>query len=363
MNHLFSQPGFQGANEFFGKKVQKPSGQQIQKNEEKTIIKYKKNNNIAAQKNTNAKNLTNQKLLKTEKKINKKIIENKIINLSNEKLLKIFTKGEYTNMNLIPTNITQKPIFVIKYGPPASGKGSSKVNEIIKKQGPALSTYIEVNVDDIIESNITDFTNESRKVIENMLKNRQKKSINNMTNTNYDKNLVSKLSAAYIGIRFGRKNKNGKKIGNRMDTVMSDAFTKGKNMIFETTGGTGTFDWLFTDNKYQGIRKYKIILIFPIVKKETMWERYKKRAIRTYKNDKGFRFTTTKEQIFESYEESYKNFINIVNDSNMKTKINEIHIVNNDSGNSNIKSKYGQIKKWNQNRMGRTNYIRNFKLN
>lgn len=63
-----------------------------------------------------------------------------------EELL-IANKNNYANVNT-----TKKPILIILFGPPASGKGSHKTKAVIESMGYPISKYINIDIDVLVES-------------------------------------------------------------------------------------------------------------------------------------------------------------------------------------------------------------------
>lgn len=275
-------------------------------------------------------------------------------NITNENIFKIFTSNEKTSFKnfLNKKNTKTPPIFVIKYGPPASGKGHEKVRNIIKNQGHDLDSYININIDDVIESHLTNFSQKSKKLINNILDNK-KKHINDMTNKNYNEKFTKQFSVLYFEERKKEYMHENETLSRKLDRIMVQSINNNKNIIFETTGGFGTFEWMFNGsggkfwetsvNKKQ-LKTYKIIVIFPIVSKNIMWDRYKKRAINSYKSGKGFRFTSTKLNLFDQYDRSYNNFLSLIQSKTIQEYVNEIYLVNNDEISSS-NSKYNIFKR------------------
>ena len=111
---------------------------------------------------------------------------------------------------------------------------------------------------------------------------------------------------------------------------MTQAIEKGKNITFETTGGTGFPDWLWEKERINLERKnYEIIVIFPTIDFETTWARYKKRPINSLlRGHGGFRFASTKNQLSNTYKKSYTFMINAIKE-NGPFWVDSIYIINN----------------------------------
>lgn len=227
-------------------------------------------------------------------------MNNKLV-INQQYLLRIFSK--VNKLNNVPTQ--NRPVFIIKYGPPASGKSSQPMINVIKSFGYELNTYIHVNVDDVVES-IKTFQNESMKMFQkrlttNKLKDQNQiiKILNNVSNNN-----AKMLFTPYVSIRYNSR----LNIENRIDELMKHAIMARKNISFETTGSTSFPFWIF--NVLQpGINKYQIKILFPLVDCSEGWRRYKARAVKSYVQNKSVRFGLSRRQYTEQYIKSYKNFL------------------------------------------------------
>ena len=47
---------------------------------------------------------------------------------------------------------SENPIYILKWGPPGSGKSSSKVTEFIKSLGQPIENYVDYSTDKLVES-------------------------------------------------------------------------------------------------------------------------------------------------------------------------------------------------------------------
>lgn len=47
---------------------------------------------------------------------------------------------------------SENPIYVLKWGPPGSGKSSSKVTDFIKSLGQPIENYVDYSTDKLVES-------------------------------------------------------------------------------------------------------------------------------------------------------------------------------------------------------------------
>lgn len=211
--------------------------------------------------------------------------------------------------------------MIIKYGPAASGKGSVGVTKAILGFGHELKTYINFNVDDVVES-FEKFTKNSRSTLDGILR-KYKKEPKNLINllNNLSQQNTETLSKPYFDIRFNK----ALNIAKKSDTIMANAMNKKINITFETTGSYGFPFWLW---ELKGIEDYQVKFIFPLVEIDNGWRRYKARAIQSYENGKAFRFFSTKEEYKNNHIKSYTNFME--NIKFLKDNQAEIIIVKND---------------------------------
>lgn len=200
---------------------------------------------------------------------------------------------------------TGQPKLVIKYGPPASGKSS--INSLVEKiGGDPIESYININVDDAIESTEY-FKRRSRIAIQRLVGNRHptEQMIRNFLNHATDKE-INKLGKIYTTVR-GTRNLSGDKLSDKIDSLIQKAVEAGKNIMFETTGSNAFPNWLFS---YIEGKNYKSFIVFPMAPFQLTWQRYKNRPVRNYSSGGGFRFASSKNQLAQTYRLSYSRFIN-----------------------------------------------------
>lgn len=231
-----------------------------------------------------------------------------------EKLERLFLANAQVNKNQNRRinslrNPTGAPKLVIKYGPPASGK--SQLNSLIEQVGgDPISSYININVDDAVESTEY-FKRRSRIAIQRIVGNRNpseavlRNFVNHATGTQMSE-MARRLGAVYTTVRTVRNLKN-KKISDKMDSLIHKAVDAKKNIIFETTGSNAFPNWLFSYIENEG---YKVFIVFPLTPFAVTWNRYKNRPIKSYMSGKGFRFGSTRNQLAQIYRLSYEHFIN-----------------------------------------------------
>lgn len=208
-----------------------------------------------------------------------------------------------------------RPKLIIKWGPPASGKGSAAMTATIEAEGDPIRSYININVDAVVESTQA-FRNESRQLFENWIKTKfPGRTIGTIPNAEIINELgnISRRNASKLGMPYGRVRTTaniwtGLPIGNKQDALLKLAIDNKKNITFETTGQAGWPDWLFA--KYPTLKTdYKIIVIFPMVPFATAWKRYRGRPLASYRQGEGFRFASNRTTLRETYMACYEQFI------------------------------------------------------
>ena len=238
--------------------------------------------------------------------------------MTNYKALRIWTgtpKGAVASLGRLPSYYgVNKPNFIIKWGPPASGKGSEAVKAVIESLGYPLNTYINFNIDDIIEAT-NYFRNESMKRAQNYF---NKKGVNTTSENNIvnklnsiNKNNANKIGNVYSKVRNGVGTNGKTKLSTKLTLFLEQAISLRKNITFETTGMGGWPDWIFTE---RGLNKknYNIHIIFPLTPFPVTWERYRRRAAKMFLTRSGFRFASWKDSARLQYKKSYEKFSNII---------------------------------------------------
>ena len=155
------------------------------------------------------------------------------------------------------------PLFVVKYGPPGSGKSSTNVYNAIKKLGPSMTSYIDINQDTLVES----------------------------------MKLYQKNHTQYNRLRY-QKNKKGLSLYKKSAIVLKTAIAARANIIIEITGGheerDGPLAWI---HKLLEKTSYKLIVVMPQVGIETILNRLEKRTR-----------TRNSEEVKKEYKLSLQNF-------------------------------------------------------
>jgi hypothetical protein len=148
--------------------------------------------------------------------------------LSVQEVIKIATDGR----GIHPS---KDPLFVVKYGPPGSGKSSERIYKAIEKLSP-LTSFVDINQDTLVESL-----------------------------QNYQKNHTQ-----YNRLRY-QKNKKGLSLYKKSSIVLKQAVKAHANIIVEITGGRdegkeGPLGWIY---KLLKGTSYKLIIVMPTVPLET----------------------------------------------------------------------------------------------
>lgn len=180
----------------------------------------------------------------------------------------IVTKGKLIEELATPED--SSPYAIIKFGPPGSGKGSVLVENEIKALGVPLENYAVFEIDSLVES-VKNYRNQTLKI-----KNKYKYGLRKK------KNMYNELLGAYDTSR--------EPLDEIQDKVIDKAIRNKVNFIFETTGARGfsgrnPIEWLLQrlEDKNLGNKKYKVVVIYPIVKADLIKNRVEKRAENTSK--------------------------------------------------------------------------------
>ena len=227
-----------------------------------------------------------------------------------------------------PLNQKTKRKFIIKWGPPASGKGSSLVKAAIARLGDPMSSYWQFGIDDAVE-----FTNYFKTVSQALAKER----FGNLNNINKMMNSLNGITneaamafgKPYTNVRIA-VNANGKVLSNKLNFMIKAAILANENITFETTGTlpgvtgaprnieTPWPTWIWRNSANSFFSNYNLIIVFPMVPFKETWRRYRMRAISSYKRGEGFRFASSKNQLRNSYQQSYTTFFrNLTNAEKM----------------------------------------------
>lgn len=147
-----------------------------------------------------------------------------------------------------------RPYFIIKYGPPGSGKSSAVVKHVmrndLKMNEPRMKKLVQINIDGLVE-NYTDFNKEAKKI------------------SSYlgSKGLDGKqIQERIVDMYFARRNV----MDYLNNSILFLALASGRDITMETTGRGVTWPInlvLFIQNK---LPKYRIVLIYPWVDEKVL---------------------------------------------------------------------------------------------
>ena len=197
------------------------------------------------------------------------------------------------------------PFFIIKYGPPSSGKGSKNVQDEIEKLGVDINTCIVFEVDRIIES-LLNYRTETYKIYKNYTNHKLSK-----------ENVFNKTSDIYMDKRAGIRRENKERMMDKMDRILEEAIKDRKNIIFETTGGIykqeNPIQWILNlidtiEKKNKIINKYKRIIIYPVVSDNELLRRASQRAEKQIKRNPPFFRGISKNDLIQQIKNSKQNF-------------------------------------------------------
>jgi len=238
------------------------------------------------------------------------------------------------------------PVLILKVAPPASGKGSKKVqNSISKFLGTNIDNFIEYNIDDLVQSSLT-FKDCTGSCIPNEIKSQVNSNIQKQQLLNYlnSKNRRNNLSETYLQLRKELKLK--QLIMNHMKLDMKER----KNLILETTGvDVSKIIWFLQEGNISQVtniskikrpnrlKPYKIILVYPMVQIKDRIQRYKSRTYTNFSEKRvGFRAGPS-ENVLKNNTQRTINTFSIVASSLLKNLFVDVVILvdNNSLNNTN----------------------------
>lgn len=186
-----------------------------------------------------------------------------------EKIEEIMCNGR--KLEDLPSS--ENPIYILKWGPPGSGKSSSKVTEFIKSLGQPIENYVDYSTDKLVESYVP-FRSETvvaklqyekakalffargqwieiRKLLQKaatklpalsgeiaeMLRFDSQPKDNRKLFKLFEKILYASLSNAYFMTRDKESNSSGTILYKKMTDFMKKCFSANVNIIYETLGG------------------------------------------------------------------------------------------------------------------------------
>ena len=207
------------------------------------------------------------------------------------------------------------PYLFVKMGPPASGKGSKTVMNLMDRLAHR-STMLNFSLDSIVELD-KNFKKISRNIAQRSLKNGK---------IELTPNNAKRMSTLYYKIRREQTRTNNSR--NKTNILARSAATGHKHMVFETTGkgGETSLNWI----KQYNLNGYKKVLIFPILPFETLYSRYQSRALKQLQNPtEAVRIFSTKNQLKREYNDSLSSFRDILN--KRRNMFNNVYITTNKS--------------------------------
>jgi hypothetical protein len=224
-----------------------------------------------------------------------------INNMTEDVIQSLFVnKTKYSNVT--PVGPNKNPHFIIKYGPPASGKGSSAVKKEIENLGISINDCIIFDTDKVIES-LQNYRNETF----NLYSKTDKSSLDN---------IMPELSKIYFEKRT-TKNKSGKSISNKMDNLFMKSMQARQNIIFETTGQNfndyNPIIWVLdmlksAQKKYPDSKPYLITVIYPVVNEEIIYKRINSRTGSQLSRNPPFYRTISKKDLKKHIDNCKLNF-------------------------------------------------------
>jgi hypothetical protein len=179
----------------------------------------------------------------------------------------------------------KKPTFVIKFGPPASGKST-----VISK---CMSFHVNrvIGINDYIEKDPGFKRNSMR------LARQTPMFANKLSRGNA--NLAKRGKEVYMTYR--------QRYSRQHNKDMRDAIQLRQNISFETTGISGFPDWLW--DVFPELNEYQVIVLFPVLPASVAYKRYIQRAKKMVNEGIGFRFGSTYKQFIDMYIKIYVRFL------------------------------------------------------
>lgn len=212
-----------------------------------------------------------------------------------------------------------KPLFVIKYGPAASGKSSLPVRKWFQSVKVQYEDVLHINIDDIVES-VGFFRTKSRQVAAKVF---SSKNLTKLT-----ANEIDPLSSVYTSVRT-TKNSKGLSLTNKFDRLLLHALQSKVHVSIETTGSMSWPQWLFQGEYRKWLKFYRVVVIFPLVPVDVGYRRYVQRAKRMYYNNasSGVRLGLTRDQYKKTYDASYKHFQDAMKDTKQTAMIDGVYLL------------------------------------
>ena len=168
-------------------------------------------------------------------------------------------------------------LLIIKYGSPGSGK-STVLKNVVEKYGVKFEEFMHLSFDADVDRIIAEQSHEI-KAIRNLNKKIckicNKKIQDRMSISTECKDIATSLAQLGKNI-YASKRDAGNKVNDR---GIANAFRKGQNVIFETTGRSlDGLTWIINLSKAIPLHDYVVILVCPLVNKIELDHRIAKRA-------------------------------------------------------------------------------------
>jgi hypothetical protein len=166
-------------------------------------------------------------------------------------------------VNSLPSYM--RPIFLIKYGPPGSGKSSA--DKLIETFGVPIDQYVNIALDDMVTS-VRSYRRNTQKLYKRY------------TNEGkpFNTNFYAGINTAFAKAK-NTKNALGLSIDEKRKLLFQKSIDLGKNIIFETTGSSSKPGVDYLAEFLDAVPPiYQVILIYPVVKADILQGRVRGRA-------------------------------------------------------------------------------------
>jgi hypothetical protein len=166
-------------------------------------------------------------------------------------------------VNSLPSYM--RPIFLIKYGPPGSGKSSA--DKLIETFGVPINKYVNIALDDMVTS-VRSYRRNTQKLYKRY------------TNEGkpFNTNFYAGINTAFAKAK-NTKNALGLSIDEKRKLLFQKSIDLGKNIIFETTGSSSKPGVDYLAEFLDAVPPiYQVILIYPVVKADILQGRVRGRA-------------------------------------------------------------------------------------
>ena len=228
----------------------------------------------------------------------------------------IFTSG--AGFNGLPT--PEKPIFVLLFGTPGSGK-STAVKRMETLTGLRAEDAVQINLDSLVES-LEPFREKTFKIASQMLKEKGIENANSASEKNVSE-IAGKTSGPYLSIMRSKKNNRPESEGDALPYSLNElrflmlekALRAGKNILYERTVSDTKKD-IFQAEVFDKIKEsgkpYDIYIVYTKIDDESeLRKRLRKRPLAMLKRNPPFfrgvpssiagKFIAAHEEYFDKY--------------------------------------------------------------